>query len=407
MSEVSILIVEDESIVAMDIRNCLTAYGYQVVGCVPSGEEAIACVSLSRPDLVLMDIRLQGEMNGIVAARRIMDSFRIPSLFLTSYVDREMLAEAKGLNAVGYVLKPFDDRELCVAVEIALHRWQMESGLRRALEEATGGRTPSAESVTGPAPEPKLPVLEIRGLGRLEFWLGDCLVGKAEDLSRALRNLLGLLMSSPQMRVSKDEIQLALWPESPPEKARSSFDSLLLRLRKTVDRALHPQSSSQYLALQRGILCLNNCRIDAVEFLLAARRGLELVKKRNRAGAREALTEAVQWWGGPFLPGTSEVERLHDFKELLDHLYVETVLNLSEILLEDGEPEEASRILAEALPYDRANDDLVRALHQSHLAAKNPAKAGEVIRQYEESLWRAGFSPREIKEILANFPPRE
>jgi DNA-binding response OmpR family regulator len=401
MNAVSILVVEDESIVAMDIRNCLAGHGYRVVGCVPSGEEAIAMVAESRPDLVLMDIRLQGEMNGIEAARRIMESFQGPSLFLTSYVDREMLAQAKGLNAVGYVLKPFEDRELGVAVEMALHRWQVEAGLRQALRQATGGKDLAA----GRAPEAGVPLLQIRTLGRMEFLLGDRVVAKAEDLSRSLRNLLGLLMTSPQMRVSKDDIQLALWPESPPEKARSSFDSLLLRLRKTVENILQPQAIANYIVLQRGILCLNNCQVDAVEFLLAARRGLELMKKKNPAAAKAAFTEALQWWSGPFLPGASEIERLHDFKEKLDHLYIEVVLGLSELLLAEGEHETASRILSQALPSDRANDDLVRALHQCYLAANNPAKAGEVVRQYEESLWRAGFSPKEIrKSCKASIP---
>jgi len=402
MNAVSILVVEDESIVAMDIRNCLAGHGYRVVGCVPSGEEAIARVAESRPDLVLMDIRLQGEMNGIEAARRIMESFQVPSLFLTSYVDREMLAQAKGLNAVGYLLKPFEDRDLGVAVEMALHRWQVEAGLRQALRQATGGKDLAAR-----APKTEVPVLQIRTLGQMEFLLGDQVVARAEDLSRSLRNLLGLLMTSPQMRVSKDEIQLALWPESRPEKARSSFDSLLLRLRKTVENVLQPHAIANYIVLQRGILCLNNCRVDAVEFLLAARRGLESMKKKNPAAARAAFAEALKWWGGPFLPGASEIERLHDFKEKLDHLYVEVVLGWSELLLAEGEYETASRILSQALPYDRANDDLVRALHQSYLAAHHPAKAGEVVRQYEESLWRAGFSPKEIQEILESFNPRD
>jgi DNA-binding response OmpR family regulator len=402
MNAVSILVVEDESIVAMDIRTCLTGHGYRVVGCVPSGEEAIARVAESRPDLVLMDIRLQGEMNGIEAARRIMESFQVPSLFLTSYVDREMLAQAKGLNAVGYLLKPFEDRDLGVAVEMALHRWQVEAGLRQALRQATGGKDLAAR-----APKTEVPVLQIRTLGQMEFLLGDRVVARAEDLSRSLRNLLGLLMTSPQMRVSKDEIQLALWPESRPEKARSSFDSLLLRLRKTVENVLQPHAIANYIVLQRGILCLNNCRVDAVEFLLAARRGLESMKKKNPAAARAAFAEALQWWGGPFLPGTSEIERLHDFKEKIDHLYVEVVLGWSELLLAEGDYETASRILSQALPYDRTNDGLVRALHQSYLAAHNPAKAGEVVRQYEESLCRAGFSPKEIRDILKSFIPRD
>jgi DNA-binding response OmpR family regulator len=403
MKTVRILVVEDESIVAMDIRNCLVGHGYHVVACAPSGEEAIAKVAECHPDLVLMDIRLQGEMNGIEAARRIMESFQVPSLFLTSYVDSEMLAQAKGLNAVGYVLKPFEDRELGVAVEMALHRWQLEAGLRQALQQATGGKAPAA----APAGEPQAPELQIRTLGQLEFVLGNRVVARAEDLSRALRSLLGLVLTSPQMRISKDEIQLALWPESSPEKARSNFDSLLLRLRKTMDSALQPHSIAQYLALQRGILCLNNCRVDVVEFQLAARRGLEWMKKKNPAEAEQAFAAALRWWSGPFLPGMSDVERLHEFKENLDHLYVEVVLGWSGFQQAAGDYESASRILTQALLHDRANDDLVRALHQCYLAAHNPTKAAEVVKQYAEALRRASFRPTEICEILESFMSRD
>jgi DNA-binding response OmpR family regulator len=403
MNTVRILVVEDESIVAMDIRNCLVGHGYHVVACAPSGEEAMAKVAECHPDLVLMDIRLQGEMNGIEAARRIMEFFQVPSLFLTSYVDSEMLAQAKGLNAVGYVLKPFEDRELGVAVEMALHRWQLEAGLRQALQQATGGKAPEAES----AEEPQAPELRIRTLGQLEFVLGERVVARAEDLSRALRSLLGLVMTSPQMRISKDEIQLALWPESSPEKARSNFDSLLLRLRKTMDSALQPHSIAQYLALQRGILCLNNCRVDVVEFQLAARRGLEWLKKKNPAEAEQAFSAALRWWSGPFLPGMSDVERLHEFKENLDHLYVEVVLGWSGLQQAAGDYESASRILTQALLHDRANDDLVRALHQCYLAAHNPTKAADVVKHYAEALRRASFRPEEICEILESFMSRD
>lgn len=403
MEAARILVVEDESIVAMDISCCLTGLGYRVTACVPSGEEAENMVAQSRPDLVLMDIRLQGEMSGIDAARRLMERYEVPSLFLTSYVDREILAQAIELNAVGYVLKPFEERELGVAVEMALHRWRMEARLRQALQQASADKRVTA----APAADVELPELQIRTLGQIEFLIGEKVVARAEDLSRSLRNLLGLLMTSPQMRISKDEIQLALWPESPPEKARSNFDSLLLRLRKTLDSMLQPYSIAQHLVLQRGILCLNHCQVDAIAFQMAARRGLEWVKKKNPTAAAEAFAEALRWWNGSFLLGVSDVERLHEFKDQLDRLYVESVLAWSGLLQAAGEHESASRILAQALIHDRANDDLVWALHQSYLAAHNPAKAAEVIKSYAEALRRAGFQAPEISDILANFMNRD
>jgi DNA-binding response OmpR family regulator len=395
-----ILVVEDESIVAMDIRHILTASGFEVVACVASGEEAVARAGELRPDLALMDIRLQGEMNGIDAARRIREAYQIPTLFLTSYVDQEMLDQAKGLDTVGYVLKPFEERELCVAVEMALHRMRMEAGLRQALRAATDGRPAVGEAGEGGAP-----VLQFHTLGRLELVLDGRVVVRAEDLSRTLRNLLGLVVASPQLWISQEEVQLALWPESTPVKARSSFDSLLLRLRRTLDGLLEPHSIRNYLALQRGILRLNNCRVDAQEFMAAARNGLEQLKRRNPAPATEFFSSAISLWEGPFSLGASGVERLHDFHDQLERMYVEIVLRWSELLAARRETATASQLLTRALACDRTNDALVKALCNIFVAEQNLGKAGEVVRQYEEALRRAGFSPREIRGILADIIP--
>lgn len=397
MSKGRILVVEDESIVAMDIRRILLEGGFEVVASTPSGEEAVTAAARLQPDLVLMDIRLQGEMDGIEAASRIRGESNIPSLFLTSYVDQQMLAKAKGMDAVGYLLKPFDERELNIAVEMALHRWQVEQSLREALSQVTVGQ-PVVETC---GLDTALPELQIYVLGRLEMVVEGQLVARAEDLSRTLRSLLGLLLTSPQLRIRQEEVQLALWPESTPEKARSSFDSLLLRLRKTLDDRLRPHAAKDYVVLQRGILCLKNCRVDAIEFLLAARRGLELHSRGKRADAKEALAEAARLWQGPFALATAEIERLRDFHDELERLYLEVVLHWSEILTDDGERGKACEVLRRALTYDRTNDALVKVLYRNCLREENPAQAAEVVRQYEESLRRAGFSAREIREALA------
>jgi DNA-binding response OmpR family regulator len=398
MSKGRILVVEDESIVALDIRRILGEGGFEVVASVPSGEEAVATAALLRPDLVLMDIRLQGAMNGIEAARRIRDESRLPALFLTSYVDQQMLAQAKGMDAVGYVLKPFDERELVVAVEMALHRWQMEESLRLALSEA-GGRPPAVRAGADGA----VPELEIRTLGRLEILLQGRVVARAEDFSRTLRSLFGLLLTAPNLRVRQEEVQLALWPESSPDKARSSFDSLLLRLRRTLDAALQPHPARAYLTLQRGILCLKNSRVDVIEFIRLNRRGQELAKRGQNDEARAAFSAAFGLWEGVFVLATTEVERLREFDDELAHLHLDLVLRWTELLAAAGELDTACEVLNRSLAGDRTNDALVKALYRNCLRQNNPAKAAEVTRQYEEALGRAGFSPREIRDALTGL----
>ncbi|MDO5836865.1 MAG: methanogen output domain 1-containing protein [Methanobacterium sp.] len=132
MSEVKILIVEDESIVAMDIKHRAEGLGYEVTAITPSGEEALEHVAGTRPDLVLMDIVLKGEMDGIEAAQKIRDSYDIPVVYLTAYSDERTLKRAKITEPFGYIIKPFEDRELHSAVEVALYKHQMESKLKES-----------------------------------------------------------------------------------------------------------------------------------------------------------------------------------------------------------------------------------------------------------------------------------
>ncbi|OAB63065.1 hybrid sensor histidine kinase/response regulator [Leptolyngbya valderiana BDU 20041] len=134
MSEIRILIVEDEAIVADDIAYRLENLGYEIADIVASGEEAIESATDYLPDLVLMDIMLQGEIDGIEAARTIRERLELPVVYLTANADRATLERAKVSVPLGYVLKPFKDRELQVTIEIALTRHHAERELQQALE---------------------------------------------------------------------------------------------------------------------------------------------------------------------------------------------------------------------------------------------------------------------------------
>ena len=131
MDQSRILIVEDEAIVAMEIAEMLTAMGLKVAGIASSGEQAIHFAGDLRPDLVLMDISLGGDMDGIAAAREIRRRFREPVIFLTAHSEDSTLVRAKRAEPAGFILKPFDDRELRSAIEIALYKHGAEEELRR------------------------------------------------------------------------------------------------------------------------------------------------------------------------------------------------------------------------------------------------------------------------------------
>ena len=125
-----LLIVEDEGIVALNIQNRLKGLGYSVVATVSSGEEAIQVAGETRPDLILMDIKLDGKVDGIEAAAEIHRLFHLPVVYLTAYTNDETLNRAKLTEPYGYILKPFEARDLCTTIEVALYKYQMEQQLR-------------------------------------------------------------------------------------------------------------------------------------------------------------------------------------------------------------------------------------------------------------------------------------
>jgi CheY-like chemotaxis protein len=120
MAKAQILVVEDDNITVMELRDRLQSLGYAVSGVASYGEEAIVKAGEVRPDLVLMDIRLKGDMDGIEAAEEIVARFDIPVVYLTALADENTLQQAELTRHCGYVGKPFDERELRAAIETAL-----------------------------------------------------------------------------------------------------------------------------------------------------------------------------------------------------------------------------------------------------------------------------------------------
>jgi signal transduction histidine kinase len=132
MSPVRVLVVEDESIVALDIQHRLQAMGYEVVGLALTGPEAIELGGALHPDVALMDIQLRGPFSGIVTAEQLRANLGIPVVYLTAYADQATLERARVSEPFGYVIKPFEDRELNITLDIALYRHQTETRLRQS-----------------------------------------------------------------------------------------------------------------------------------------------------------------------------------------------------------------------------------------------------------------------------------
>ncbi len=168
MSKTRILVVEDEVIVARDIRLQLVELGYEVVGHATRGEQAVAMAEALRPDLVLMDVQLAGAMDGISAADQIRSRLALPVVFLTAFGGDDSLDRAKQTDPFGYILKPFSERELRTVLEIALYRHRTEARLRESEQRlrTVFESEPECVKVLGPGGE----LLEINpaGLAMLE-----------------------------------------------------------------------------------------------------------------------------------------------------------------------------------------------------------------------------------------------
>ncbi len=136
-----ILVVDDEAIITMQLEERLSAMGYAVAGMSASGEDAIEKARRSKPDLVLMDIVMPGKLNGIEAAKIITDELDIPVVFVTSYADDAIIEKAKSVRPYGYIVKPFNEREIKAAIEVALFR-------KAAEQQEYKTRTAAAEQVS-------------------------------------------------------------------------------------------------------------------------------------------------------------------------------------------------------------------------------------------------------------------
>ena len=139
-----IMVVEDEGVVAQDIKFRLKSLGYSIPAIASSGEEAIAKINEFSPDLVLMDIRLKGKMDGIKATKKISEDFDIPVVYLTAYADEKTIARAKKTMPYGFVIKPFEKNDLKSVIEVALYRHKRERDLqvREKLSNRIFDRSP-------------------------------------------------------------------------------------------------------------------------------------------------------------------------------------------------------------------------------------------------------------------------
>ncbi len=211
MSKVRILIVEDESIVAMDIERRLVTLGYQVIGHVLSGEDAVLRTEEERPNLVLMDIHLKGAMDGIEAAEKIRRLYDIPVIYITAYSDEATLERAKVTEPFGYILKPFQEREIHSAIEMAVYKHRAEQEMREAKEAAVEGYRVRSEFLANISHELRTPLNSILGMSQLAMDSEDAeerheYLRMVRDSGTHLLNLISSVLDFSKMEAGRIEL---------------------------------------------------------------------------------------------------------------------------------------------------------------------------------------------------------
>lgn len=244
-----------------------------------------------------------------------------------------------------------------------------------------------------------LPLLKFTLMNTFEISLSGKVLFRARDLTPFQRELLGLLITAKGQRISQEKILVELWPESTPKNARKSFDTLLSRLRQLLTPHL-PTSIKDYLFIQKGILCLTNYEIDALQFFEAARTGLSHSKNNDWLQAQNDFQYALSLWKGGMPDDTFQSEQVLAFNDTLTHLLVEIGLTWVNNLAESKRFEEAATILERILQLNYLEENLTILLYKIHCLNNNPLKSREILERYKKALLKADYSEEEAADYI-------
>jgi two-component system, NtrC family, response regulator AtoC len=194
-----ILIVEDERITAEDLGDVLTSMGYTVVGSASNGADAVVLAEETQPDLAVMDIQIKGGMDGTETARILRQRFNIPVIFLTAHADSSTIVRAKSAEPLGYIIKPFQERELHAAIEIALHKQMKDLKSLTESELLTATLRAISDGIISVDPSESITFLNPAA----ESWTGW---SAEEAIGRKLRDVFPLMDAA-----SGEGVETPLW----------------------------------------------------------------------------------------------------------------------------------------------------------------------------------------------------
>lgn len=247
-----------------------------------------------------------------------------------------------------------------------------------------------------------IPLLVIRILGGCSIeYRGETLL-KTESFTPLQREMLCLLLAAPGLKLPQATIQLHFWPDSSPLTVKMKFDTMVSRLRKTLAEVLPEDSASLYLNREKGILWLEHCRVDALDFLNVVKRGQAHLHLQEFWQADNKFTFAESLWQGDFLPGVSGDNYVRNFRMKLTQTFSEMVFSWCEILVKTGRIAQAIVVTENALLNDPLNEKLYGLLYR--LQGKISAVlARQVKKRFILELQGDGYSDAEIGELIAGL----
>jgi ATP/maltotriose-dependent transcriptional regulator MalT/DNA-binding SARP family transcriptional activator len=243
-----------------------------------------------------------------------------------------------------------------------------------------------------------LPILEIKVLGTFSISLNGEVLFSLKDFSAHQRELFGLLISSPDFRISQDQVQFALWPDSPPDKAGKTFYTLISRLRKVLAEKI--DDPTRYICVEKSYLQLTNSTVDAARFLELARQGLSLGKRELWWQAGNAFYSALSYWESFSPTDYFQGDQATDYFDEIYRVIRSVCLTWSSTLAKFNRVDEALALLEKTDKLLLSDEDRVVLQHTLYLKKKNPVKAQKVLDSYRQELLRLGYSREEADELV-------
>ncbi len=244
-----------------------------------------------------------------------------------------------------------------------------------------------------------IPLLKFTLLDSFELSLENKVLFRARDLTPFQRELLGLLITAKGQRTPQEKVQLELWPDNSPVNARKSFDTLLTRTRKII-KPLLSLPVKEYIYIQKGILCLDNFEIDALQFLEAARIGLRHSKNGDWLQAHHAFQTAFSAYQGMMPEDTFKSEQVLAYNDQLIHVFLEFCTIWTTNLAETGRYEEATLLIEQTLQINVLDEKLTTLLYFLYQKNNSPLKANSTLRRYHEALVKAEYGEEEIHQYI-------